>query len=93
LDAKYYSKKGAFNGTGIALAGESWNVGQRRIFTLYFQHHTGDIRWMQYTNDKKWQGGSKLELIATDAKPGTPLSAVAVNLNSTAYVSYLEKSH
>lgn len=86
LNAEYFSKKGAYNGSGIALAGESWNAGQRRLFTLYFQHHTGDIRFMQYTTDKKWEGGSRTETVATDAKNGSPISAVAVPINATQYV-------
>jgi hypothetical protein len=87
LNANYMSKKGVYNGTGIALAGESWNIGQRRIFTLYFQHHTGDIRYMQYTTDRQWIGGTKAQTVATDAKNGSPISAVSVGLNSTQYVS------
>jgi len=89
LNANYFSKKGVYNGTGMALAGESWNVGQRRIFTLYFQHHTGDIRYIQYTTDRQWIGGSKSETVATDAKNASPISAVSVNLDSTQYVSQL----
>jgi hypothetical protein len=89
LNANYLSKKGVFNGTGIALAGESWNVGQRRIFTLYFQHHTGDIRFMQYNTDRKWTGGSKSETVATGAKNASPISAVAFVVNGTQYVSGL----
>ncbi|KAF2638659.1 hypothetical protein P280DRAFT_481998 [Massarina eburnea CBS 473.64] len=85
LNADYYSNKGAFNGTGIALAGESWNLGQRRIFTLYFQHHTGDIRSMQYGNDHLWVGGDKTNTIATDAKNATAISAVAYVLNNTGW--------
>lgn len=95
LDAQYLSKKGVFNGTGIALAGESWNVGQRRIFTLYFQHHTGDIRFMQYNTDRKWIGGTRSETVATDAKPGSPISAVAFGVNSTQYfhIFYISKEN
>ncbi|CAE7214206.1 hypothetical protein PTNB85_06952 [Pyrenophora teres f. teres] len=85
LKAEYLSKRGVFNGTGIALAGESWNRGQRRIFTLYFQHHTGDIRFMQYTTDRKWIGGSKAQTVAYDAKPATPISAVSFAINQTQY--------
>jgi hypothetical protein len=87
LDSSFYSKKGAFNGSGVALAGESWNAGQRRLFTLYFQHHSGDIRYMQYRTDKQWDGGNKAQTVATDAKNGTAISAVAYALNGTQYVS------
>ncbi|KAH8732188.1 hypothetical protein GQ44DRAFT_766340 [Phaeosphaeriaceae sp. PMI808] len=94
LNANYFSKKGAYNGTGIALAGESWNTGQRRIFTLYYQHHTGDIRFMQYTTDRKWIGGTKSETVATDAKNGSPISAVAYAINATQFfhIFYIDKN-
>ena len=90
LDEAYLSKKGAFNGSGIALAGESWNKDQRKIFTLYFQHWTGDIRFMQYTTDKKWIGGTKTETVATDAKNSTPISAVAYASNGQQFVRTLQ---
>ncbi|PZD40640.1 hypothetical protein A1F97_04973 [Pyrenophora tritici-repentis] len=95
LNEKYFSKRGVFNGTGIALAGESWNKGQRRIFTLYFQHHTGDIRFMQYTTDRKWVGGTKAQTVAYDAKPATPISAVSFAINQTQYfhIFYITKSN
>ncbi|XP_014554514.1 hypothetical protein COCVIDRAFT_104758 [Bipolaris victoriae FI3] len=86
LSAKYVSKKGAFNGTGIALAGESWNQGQRKIFTLYFQHYSGDIRFMQYGTDQKWIGGTKAQTVASGVKDASPISAVAFAINSTQYV-------
>ena len=88
LDEQYVSKRGVFNGTGIALAGESWNKGQRRIFTLYFQHHTGDIRFMEYTTDRKWIGGTKAQTVATDAKPASSISAVSFAIDQTQYVSH-----
>ncbi|CAI9636034.1 hypothetical protein GT037_001068 [Alternaria burnsii] len=95
LNSEYLSKKGVFNGTGIALAGESWNKGQRRIFTLYFQHHTGDIRFMQYTTDRKWIGGGKAQTVAGDAKDASPISAVAFALNETQYfhIFYIDKNN
>lgn len=95
LSAKYISQRGAFNGSGIALAGESWNTGQRRIFTLYFQHHTGDIRFMQYTTDRKWIGGTKAETVAGDVKDASPISAVSYAVNSTQYfhVFYIDRNN
>ena len=87
LDSNYYSKTGAYNGSGIALAGESWNKGQRRLFTLFFQHHAGDIRYMTYGVDQKWEGGNSSNVIATDAKGGSPISAVAYLLGNVAHVS------
>jgi hypothetical protein len=95
LNADYLSTKGVFNGTGIALAGESWNKGQRRIFTLYFQHHTGDIRFMQYTTERKWIGGGKAQTVAGDAKSASPISAVSFALNETQYfhIFYIDKNN
>ncbi|KAI8937058.1 hypothetical protein NX059_006277 [Plenodomus lindquistii] len=95
LSANYVSRRGAFNGTGMALAGESWNTGQRRIFTLYFQHHTGDIRFMQYTTDRKWIGGTKAETVASDVKDASPISAVSYAVNATQHfhVFYLNKNN
>ena len=87
LNSNYISKKGAFNGTGIALAGESWNKGQRKLFTLYFQHHTGDIRFMQYSTDQTWLGGTKAQTVASDAKDASPISAVSFAIDATQYVS------
>jgi hypothetical protein len=87
LDSNYISKTGAFNGSGIALAGESWNAEAGRLFTLYFQHHTGKIRYMQYTKDQQWIGGTEKETVATDAKDATPISAVSYALNFTQYAS------
>jgi hypothetical protein len=69
------------------VAGESWNKGQKRIFTLYFQHWSGDLRYMQYTTDRKWIGGDKAQTIASDAKNATPISTVAYTLNGTMVVS------
>lgn len=42
---------------------------------------------MQYNSGQQWVGGSATETVATDAKPGTPLSIVSFSLNSTYYVS------
>jgi hypothetical protein len=83
IDPSYYSKKGAFNGSGIAFAGESFVNHERGIATVYFQHHTGDIRWVQLNAQGNWVGGSKAETVATDAKNSTPISTVAYALNDT----------
>ncbi|KAF2662779.1 hypothetical protein K491DRAFT_584621 [Lophiostoma macrostomum CBS 122681] len=95
LDQAYFSKKGAFNGSGIALAGESWNKGQKRIFTLYFQHWSGDIRYMTYDTNQNWGGGSSSETVASDAKNATPISAVAYTSNDTQYfhLFYINKDN
>lgn len=86
LNTDYYSKSGAFNGSGIALAGESWNPTTGTLFTLYFQHHTGDIRYLKYTSGQKWVGGTITETVASNAKNATPISAVSYAANSTQFV-------
>ncbi|KAF2402645.1 hypothetical protein EJ06DRAFT_528740 [Trichodelitschia bisporula] len=83
IDPKYYSTKGAWNGSGIAFAGESFSGGERGLATVYFQHHTGDIRWMRLNSDYNWVGGTKAETVASDAKNSTPLSTVAYVMNGT----------
>lgn len=87
LDSRYYSTTGAFNGSGVAVAGESWNKESRRILTLYFQHHSGDLRWMWLDPDRGWLGGSKSETVTGNAKNATAISVVAYNVNKTAAVS------
>ncbi|KAK5127916.1 hypothetical protein LTR85_005033 [Meristemomyces frigidus] len=81
LSPAYYSTAGAFNGSGIALASQSFvnnlNTGAHGNLVMYFQHHSGQIRYQQLTPDDGWQGGSASEVVATDARNSTPLSAVA----------------
>jgi hypothetical protein len=90
IDPAYYSTKGAFNGSGIALAGESWADGRHGVVNVYFQHWTGTIRWMQLTTEGNWIGGSQSEIVAADAKNSTPISLVAYAINATEKVrSYL----
>lgn len=54
--------------------------------TVYFQHWTGEIRWIQLNTQGKWIGGGKSEVIATDAKNATPISTVAYSVNATTMV-------
>ncbi|KAI6884843.1 hypothetical protein KC355_g21792, partial [Hortaea werneckii] len=49
LHPSYYSTTGAFNGSGIALASQSFatdlQTGTQGSIVMYFQHHSGEIRW------------------------------------------------
>lgn len=54
---------------------------------MYFQHHTGQIRSAQLASDGSWKGGDATEIVAVDAKNGTPIAAVAYARNDTAVVS------
>ena len=77
LNASYYSTDMAFNGTGIALASQSFGSGGYGEINVYFQHYTGTVRSAQLQNDGSWLGGSVSNVIADDARNGTALSAVA----------------
>ena len=46
---------------------------------FFFQHHSGEIRWMQRVWPDSWRGGSVGEVVAVDAKNGTPISTLAMN--------------
>ncbi|KAF1950437.1 hypothetical protein CC80DRAFT_426916 [Byssothecium circinans] len=61
--------------------------------TVYFQHWTGDLRWMYLSPEGKWVGGTKSETIAGNAKNSTPISAVAYMVNATAvwHIFYISK--
>ena len=83
INPAYYSTTGAFNGSGIAVASQSFSIdaddsSEGTIF-LYFQHHTGEIRYMQMTAAGEWVGGTSSEVVAVDAKNSTPISAVPYN--------------
>jgi hypothetical protein len=91
IDPQYYSKKGAFNGSGIAFAGLQGDSFVR----VYFQHWTGSIRSLQMnTSSGTWIGGGQTEQIVTDAKNSTPISIVAYVLGSVAkrHIFYIDKS-
>lgn len=86
IDARYYSKSGAFNGSGIALISDPNLV-------LYFQHHTGSIRMMRLTDGGSWVGGDASTVMIDDAKNSTPLSAVHYVYDGVAFVSSFEDQH
>jgi len=76
MNPAYLSKEGAFNGTGIAIASQSFNTGGYGTIVLYFQFHDGTVRSMQLSSTG-WIGGDYSTIIAVDAKNATPISAVS----------------
>lgn len=86
LNPAYYSAEGAFNGSGIALASQSFGEGDQGELTMYFQHYTGEIRWMRLT-DRGWVGGDDTTVVVSNAKNGTPISAVSYVLDNVSTVS------
>jgi hypothetical protein len=87
IDATYYSRQGAWNGTGIALSSQSLASGMLDAplgsLVLYFQHHSGEIRFMRLSSSGEWVGGSQSEIVATNAKNSTPISTVSYVINGT----------
>ncbi|KAK4946672.1 hypothetical protein LTR66_014256, partial [Elasticomyces elasticus] len=94
LNPAYYSKKGAFNGSGIALASQSFDTTGYGSIVMYFQHHSGHIRWQRLIN-QGWVGGGETEVVATDARNATPISAVAYALNGTSmwHIFYIDQNN
>jgi hypothetical protein len=80
------SKSGAFNGSGLAIASYSFDKGGYGKINVYFQHWTGQIRKMQLMDDGTWQGGDTTNIVATDARNATPISAVAYAMDQKSTV-------
>jgi hypothetical protein len=93
IDPSYYSRKGAWNGTGIALASQSVPDAPLGSLVMYFQHHSGEIRYTRLNSNGDWVGGSGSELVATNAKNSTPLSAVSYVSNGTSHWHIFCESH
>ena len=77
------STRGVFNGSSISVVTHLLPTkltsapDNPNDFLLFFQHFAGDIRWIQYEYAQRaWQGGSINDVVANDAKNGTPISAV-----------------
>lgn len=84
----YYSTSGAFNGTGLALATQSFGQETYGTVVVYFQHWEGDIRSMSLTASGSWIGGDESTTVATNARNGTPIAAVAYAMNGVSTVCY-----
>lgn len=92
MNPAYLSKSGAFNGSGIAIASYSFGSGGYGVINVFFQHWSGQIRKMQLMDDGTWQGGDSTNIVATDARNATPISAVAYALDkkSTVHIFYID---
>lgn len=83
LSERFYSREGAWNGTGIATNWQRFasNFEDARSgvdnLVVYYQHHSGAIRWMRQTTDGDFARlPSNQETVAEDAKNSTPIAAV-----------------
>lgn len=90
LNPAYYSKEGAFNGSGVALA--DVNFGLDNSLYVFYQKYTGEIEQLIYKPDGTW---AFVTLVATDAKNSTPLSTVAYIVDSVAtwHLFYVSKDN
>lgn len=95
LDESYYSNSGAWNGSATSRAFQNFaedfeDALPNRVLetVLYYQHHSGEIRWLRQTANKTqtWQPGpSDTLVVASDAKSSTPMTTVHIFENNTAY--------
>lgn len=100
INPAFYSEMGLYNGSGIALAQQSFSndltSGAQGTIVVYFQHWTGQIRYVQLTNSGAWVGGDSSTIVASDAKNNTPLSAVsyvATGYVSTWHLFYIDQNN
>ncbi|KIW00254.1 uncharacterized protein PV09_08145 [Verruconis gallopava] len=95
VNPEYLSKTGAFNGTGLAIASYSFGTGGYGVINVYFQHWTGQLRKMQLMQDGSWQGGDASNIVATDARNATPISAVAYAMDGKAtwHIFYIDQNN
>jgi hypothetical protein len=87
IDPAFVSKSGAYNGTGLAIASYSFGTGGYGVINVYFQHWSGQLRKMQLMSDGSWQGGDSTNIVATDARNATPISAVAYAMDHVSTVN------
>lgn len=90
LDARYYSSSGAWNGSDVvravqtfpddfetaALAGTSETV-------VYYQDNSGKIQWVHETANGTWQQPRSDDqvVLASDARNSTPITAIRLDLD------------
>lgn len=87
--AQVDSRSGAFNGTKIALVTQKFATdgqgGSEESLVMYFQHWTGQIRWMRLDDTGEWVGGDSTKVVAINAKNNTPISAVSYVWNGVSF--------
>jgi len=87
LDESYTSDSGAWNGSGVAQTYQTFattldGAPEEHSTVIYYQHHTGEIRWLRLTVDGKWlRGPPDTEVIAKDAKNSTAIAAMHYDMN------------
>lgn len=82
INPAYYSTSGAFNGSGIGFAGAAMKSTEKGEYSIYYQHHSGQIRYVQLDSNNKFLGGTSSEIVASDARNATRLSVVQYVLDA-----------
>lgn len=93
IDPSFYSRSGAWNGSGVAHIWQNLSQDLDGLPTqthhsnvVYFQRYSGEIRWMRMKSDTQWVEGPQSSLVvATDVRNSTPISGVQYMLNGTSY--------
>lgn len=90
LNPAYFSKQGAFNGSGVALADVNFSHDKSRY--VFYQKYTGEVQQVIYESDGSWNFVTQ---VASDAKNSTPLSTVAYIIDSVAtwHLFYVSKDN
>ena len=79
---------GALDGTSIALVTSTFTSDDGTVgknLEMFFQHQTGEIRWMRLADNGSWVGGDASTAIAEDAKMNTPISAISYIWNGASF--------
>lgn len=93
INPAYYSKSGAWNGSGIAIAGA--NVVTDQSIYAFYQDYTGAIQQTLMTSEYTWQVVGPVNSGAPTALNGTPLSTVEHTLGAELvwHVFYIDEDY
>jgi len=82
IDPSYYSSQKAWNGSGLSHVWQNLpptfgnQPADDRSLVLYYQHSSGDIKWMRRLSSGSWSLGTRFLTVTGSAKNSTPISAV-----------------
>lgn len=93
INPAYYSKSGAWNGSGIAIAGA--NTATDQSIYAFYQDYTGAIQYTLMTPQYEWQLVGPVNADSPPAMNGTPLSAVQHQLGAELvwHVFYIDENY
>lgn len=93
ISPEYYSRSGAWNGTGIAIAAA--NPGVDQTIYAFYQDYTGDLQYTLMSSDGSWRTIGPVNAGSHRALNATPLSTVNHRLNDTLvwHVFYVDDTY